>query len=72
MRILKQNIKKHGKVEILKGKPRIIFEELVQEHMDLSMLLLKVKGGDVLPIKVYHPQKKEKHYDTLKCIESYY
>ena len=73
--ILKQNIKRSGKLDILNGKTVcLFFDELVQEHMGLFHCCSKKKlGGDVLTLNSSNSSTKkgETLYDTLKCIESY-
>ena len=48
--ILKQNIKKHGKLEILKGKTiGLYFEEPSSRTYGSFYVAVKKLGGDVLP-----------------------
>ena len=72
--ILKNNIKKNGKLEILKGKiVGFYFDEPSTRTYGSFYVAVKKLGGDVLSINVSDSstQKGESLYDTLKCFESY-
>jgi aspartate carbamoyltransferase len=72
--ILKQNIKKHGKLDILKGKTiGLYFDEPSSRTYSSFYVAVKKLGGDVLTLNnsISSTQKGESLYDTLKCIESY-
>ena len=72
--ILKQNIKKHGKLELLKGKTiGLYFDEPSSRTYGSFYVAIKKLGGDVLALNNNNSssRKGESLYDTLKCIESY-
>mgnify|MGYP001568226633 FL=1 len=72
--IIKQNIKKHGKLDILKGKTiGLYFDEPSSRTYGSFYVAVKKLGGDVLSLNNSNSSSKkgESLYDTLKCIESY-
>ena len=72
--ILKQNIKKHGKLDLLKGKTiGLYFDEPNSRTYGSFYVAIKKLGADVLTLNASQSstQKGESLYDTLKCIESY-
>jgi carbamoyl-phosphate synthase / aspartate carbamoyltransferase len=72
--ILKQNIKKNGKLDILKGKTIcLFFDEPSSRTYGSFYVAVKKLGGDVLTLNPSSSSTKkgETLYDTLKCIESY-
>ena len=72
--ILKQNIKKYGKLDILKGKTvALYFDEPSTRTYGSFYVAVKKLGGDVISLNNSNSSTKkgESLYDTLKCIESY-
>jgi len=72
--IIKQNIKKQGKSDILKGKTiGLYFDEPSSRTYGSFYVAVKKLGGDVLSLNNSNSSSKkgESLYDTLKCIESY-
>ena len=72
--ILKQKIKNHGKLDLLKGKiVGLYFDEPSSRTYGSFYVAVKKLGGDVLPLNNNNSStmKGESLYDTLKCIESY-
>jgi carbamoyl-phosphate synthase / aspartate carbamoyltransferase len=72
--ILKQNIKKNGKLDILSGKTvGLYFDEPSSRTYGSFYVAVKKLGGDVLSLNnaSSSTKKGESLYDTLKCIESY-
>ena len=72
--IIKQNIKKHGKLDILKGKTiGLYFDEPSSRTYGSFYVAVKKLGGDVLSLNNSNSSSKkgESLYDTLKCIETY-
>ena len=72
--ILKQNLKKYGKLNILKGKIiGLYFDEPSSRTYGSFYVAVKKLGGDVLPLNSSNSSTKkgETLYDTIKCIESY-
>ena len=72
--ILKQNIKKYGKLDILKGKiVGLYFDEPSSRTYGSFYVAVKKLGGDVLALHDSNSSSKkgESLYDTLKCMESY-
>ena len=72
--ILKQRIKKEGKLDILRGKTvGLYFEEPSSRTYGSFYVAVQKLGGDVLPLNdsTSSSKKGETLYDTLKCIESY-
>ena len=72
--ILKQNVKKHGKLDILKGKiVGLYFDEPSSRTYGSFYVAVKKLGGDVLSLNDTNSSSKkgETLYDTLKCMESY-
>ena len=72
--ILKQNIKKYGKLDILKGKiVGMYFDEPSSRTYGSFYVAVKKLGGDVLALHDSNSSSKkgETLYDTLKCMESY-
>lgn len=72
--LIKQNIKKHGKLDILKGKTVCLYFDEPSSRTYCSFYVAVQKlGGDVLPLNpdMSSTKKGETLYDTLKCVESY-
>lgn len=72
--ILKQNVKKHGKLDILNGKiVGLYFDEPSSRTYGSFYVAVKKLGGDVLSLNSGNSssRKGETLYDTLKCMESY-
>jgi carbamoyl-phosphate synthase / aspartate carbamoyltransferase len=72
--ILKQNIKKSGKLDILNGKiVGLYFDEPSSRTYGSFYVAVKKLGGDVLSLNNSNSSSKkgESLYDTLRCIESY-
>ena len=72
--ILKQNVKRYGKLDILKGKiVGMYFDEPSSRTYGSFYAAVKKLGGDVLPLNASNSsvKKGETLYDTLKCIEAY-
>jgi len=72
--ILKQNIKKSGKLDILNGKIiGLYFDEPSSRTYGSFYVAVKKLGGDVLSLnsETSSTKKGETLYDTLKCIETY-
>ena len=72
--ILKQNIKKSGKLDILNGKIiGLYFDEPSSRTYGSFYVAVKKLGGDVLSLnsETSSTRKGETLYDTLKCIETY-
>lgn len=72
--ILKQRIKKEGKLDLLKGKTvGLYFDEPSSRTYSSFYVAVQKLGGDVLPLNGNNSSAKkgESLYDTLKCIESY-
>ena len=72
--IIKNNVKKSGKLDILKGKTvGLYFDEPSSRTYGSFYVAVKKLGGDVLPLNSNSSSTKkgETLYDTLKCIESY-
>ena len=72
--ILKQNVKKYGKLNILSGKTiGLYFDEPSSRTYGSFYVAVKKLGGDVLSLNSGNSstQKGESLYDTLKCIEAY-
>ena len=72
--ILKQNVKRYGKLDILKGKiVGLYFDEPSSRTYGSFYAAVKKLGGDVLPLNASNSSAKkgETLYDTLKCIEAY-
>ena len=72
--ILRQNIKKEGKLDILKGKiVGLYFDEPSSRTYSSFFVAVKKLGGEVLTLNsnTSSTKKGESLYDTLKCIESY-
>ena len=72
--ILKQNVKRYGKLDILKGKiVGLYFDEPSSRTYGSFYGAVKKLGGDVLPLNASNSSAKkgETLYDTLKCIEAY-
>jgi len=72
--IIKQNIKKLGKVDLLKGKiVGLYFDEPSSRTYGSFYVAVKKLGGDVLSLNHLNSStlKGETLYDTLKCFESY-
>jgi carbamoyl-phosphate synthase/aspartate carbamoyltransferase/dihydroorotase len=72
--IIKQNIKKLGKLDLLKGKiVGLYFDEPSSRTYGSFYVAVKKLGGDVLSLNDSNSSSKkgETLYDTLKCMESY-
>lgn len=72
--ILKQNVKKFGKLNLLNGKiVGLYFDEPSSRTYGSFYVAVKKLGGDVLSLNSSNSSSKkgESLYDTLKCIESY-
>ena len=72
--ILKQNLKKYGKLDILKGKiVGLYFDEPSSRTYGSFYVAVKKLGGDVLSLNASNSSQKkgESLYDTLKCMETY-
>ena len=72
--IIKQNIKKYGKLNILDGKIiGLYFDEPSSRTYGSFYVAVKKLGGDVLSLNSVNSstQKGESLYDTLKCFETY-
>lgn len=72
--IIKQNLKKLGKLDLLKGKiVGLYFDEPSSRTYGSFYVAVKKLGGDVLSLNDSNSssQKGETLYDTLKCMESY-
>ena len=72
--LLKQKIKKEGKLDILKGKTiGLYFDEPSSRTYGSFHVAIQKLGGDVLSLNdsTSSSKKGESLYDTLKCIESY-
>lgn len=72
--ILKQRVKKEGKLDLLKGKTiGLYFDEPSSRTYSSFYVAVQKLGGDVLPLNGNNSSAKkgESLYDTLKCIESY-
>ena len=72
--ILKQNLKKSGKLDLLQGKiVGLYFDESSSRTYGSFYVAVKKLGGDVLPLQGNNSssQKGESLYDTLRCMESY-
>ena len=72
--ILKQNVKKNGKLDILKGKiVGLYFDEPSSRTYGSFYVSVKKLGGDVLALNESSSSSKkgESLYDTLKCFEAY-
>ena len=71
---LKQGIKKHGKLDILRGKTvGLYFEEPSSRTFGSFSVAVQKLGGDILTLNGSSSSSKkgETLYDTLKCIECY-
>ena len=71
---MKQNIKKLGKLDLLKGKiVGLYFDEPSSRTYGSFYVAVKKLGGDVLSLNDSNSSSKkgETLYDTLKCMESY-
>jgi carbamoyl-phosphate synthase / aspartate carbamoyltransferase len=72
--IIKQNLKKYGKLDILNGKiVGLYFDEPSSRTYGSFYVAVKKLGGDVLSLNSGNSSsnKGETLYDTLKCMESY-
>jgi carbamoyl-phosphate synthase / aspartate carbamoyltransferase len=72
--IIKQNIKKYGKLDILSGKIiGLYFDEPSSRTYGSFYVAVKKLGGDVLSLNNNNSstQKGESLYDTLKCMEAF-
>ena len=72
--VLKQNIKKQGKLDILNGKTiGLYFDEPSSRTYGSFHVAIQKLGCDVLSLNdsISSSKKGESLYDTLKCIESY-
>ena len=72
--IMKQNVKKYGKLEYLKGKiVGLYFDEPSSRTFSSFYVAVKKLGGDVLSLNDTNSSAKkgESLYDTLKCMETY-
>ena len=72
--IIKQNLKKYGKLNLLQGKVvGLYFDEPSSRTYGSFYVAVKKLGGDVLPLYNSNSsiQKGESLYDTIKCMESY-
>ena len=72
--ILKQRIKKEGKLDLLRGKTvGLYFDEPSSRTYGSFYVAVQKLGGDVLPLSGSNSSAKkgESLYDTLRCIESY-
>ena len=72
--IIKNNLKKYGKLNILKGKTvGLYFDEPSSRTYGSFYVAVKKMGGDVLALNNSNSSTKkgESLYDTLKCFESY-
>jgi len=72
--IIKQKLKRSGKLDILKGKTiGLFFDEPSSRTYGSFHVAIKKLGGDVLSLNNSNSSAKkgETLYDTLKCIESY-
>ena len=72
--IIKQNVKKQGKLELLKGKiVGLFFDEPSSRTYGSFYVAVKKLGGDVLSLNNGNSSsvKGESLYDTLKCMEAY-
>ena len=72
--LIKENIKKQGKLDFLKGKTvGLYFDEPSSRTYGSFYVAVKKLGGDVLSLNNVNSSAKkgESLYDTLKCIESY-
>lgn len=72
--IIKQNIKKFGKLDILQGKTvGLYFDEPSSRTYCSFVVAIQKLGGDVVTLNNSNSSSKkgETLYDTLKCIESY-
>jgi carbamoyl-phosphate synthase/aspartate carbamoyltransferase/dihydroorotase len=72
--IIKQNIKKFGKLDILSGKTvGLYFDEPSSRTYGSFCVAVQKMGGDVLALNASgsSTKKGESLYDTLKCFEAY-